>query len=189
MEVVKSHGCICLTGPVVERIAATGLSFVRNLHTLTGRSVPLLGTPGGNAPCTLSGTGFLPSCSGPTTPPGNCQQTTLELDNLLAEFSPHVTLVSKEEVAAYPGRRTDLLQDFQLLDSSAFFPVGVAVADTAGGQQASAADLVEAVMGAAMNGPIGRSRCVRQVELCLTGVIYGLLTSYVHACLSQPDLM
>ena len=40
---------------------------------------------------------------------------------------PHVTLVAKEELAACTVNRQELLQNFQLLNSSACFPAGIAI--------------------------------------------------------------
>lgn len=95
MDVVKSHGCICLTGPAIERTSAHALSFLHNLQTHIDLS---------------------------------CQLVTSNLD----ELRPHVTLVTKEELAACTVSRSDLLQDFQSLNQNAFISVGIAVADAAG---------------------------------------------------------
>ena len=95
MEVVKSHGCICLTGTAIERTTADALSFLHNLQ-------PLLS----------------PSCQIVSSHPDI--------------FRPHVTLVTKEELAACKVNRSDLLQDFQSLNRSAFSSVGIAGPDAAG---------------------------------------------------------
>ena len=135
-EVIKSHGCICLTGPTVERIAADALSFLRLPHS----SVPAFRhTLPGNIGTSNVGTatGFPASCSW-SQEQHNChgssavtlQQAELELGTRLAHFRPHVTLVTKEELAACTVSRPHLLQDFQLLDQTAFFPVGLAITDT-----------------------------------------------------------
>jgi len=137
-EVIKSHGCICLTGPAVERIAADALSFLQLPHS----SVPasrqtLLGNIGTSASITGTTTSFPASCSW-SKEQLNCherssvtlQQAELELETRLAQFRPHVTLVTKEELVACTVSRPHLLQDFQLLDQTAFFPVGLAIPDT-----------------------------------------------------------
>ena len=135
-EVIKSHGCICLTGPTVERIAADALSFLQLPHN----SVPasrrtLLGNIGTSVIGTAAG--FPASCSW-SEEQLNChkrsavtlQQAELEPGTCLPHFRPHVTLVTKEELAACTVSRPQLLQDFQLLDRTAFFAVGLATADT-----------------------------------------------------------
>ncbi len=132
-EVIKSHGCICLTGPTVERIAANALSFLQLPHSSVPASRQTLS---GNIGTSIIGTatGFPASCSW-SKEQLNChgktlQQAELELGTRLAHFRPHVTLVTKEELAACTVSRPHLLQDFQLLDRTAFFPVGLAIADT-----------------------------------------------------------
>jgi len=135
-EVIKSHGCICLTGPTVERIAADALSFLRLPHSTVPASRQTL--PGNIGTSNIgTATGFPASCSW-SKEQLNChgrsavtlQQAELELGTRLAHFRPHVTLVTKEELAACTVSRPHLLQDFQLLDRTAFFPVGLATADT-----------------------------------------------------------
>ena len=103
MEVAKSHGCICLTGLAIERITATALSSLHSVHTQVTASESLQ------------------------------QQTPVELDSCLNQYGPHVTLVTKEELAACTVSRSDLLQEFQRLDPAAFFPVGIANFDMANG--------------------------------------------------------
>ncbi len=136
MEVIKSHGCICLTGPTVERIAADALSFLQLPHnSIPASRQTLLGNIGSSIIGTA--TSFPASCSW-SKEQLNChgrsavtlQQAELELGTRLAHFRPHVTLVTKEELAACTVSRPHLLQDFQLLDPAAFFPVGLAIADT-----------------------------------------------------------
>ena len=102
MEVVKSHGCICLTGLFVERTAADALAYLEQAH---GREpappqIELLGSP-----------------------------SSAELDSCPAVFRPHVTLVTKEELAACSTARSDLLHEFQRLDPINFFAAGIAIAD------------------------------------------------------------
>ncbi len=135
-EVIRSHGCICLTGPAVERIAADALSFLRLPHSSVPASRQTL--PGNIGTSNIgTATGFPASCSW-SKEQLNClgrsavtlQQAELELGTCLAHFRPHVTLVTKEELAACTVSRPHLLQDFQLLDQTAFFPVGLAIADT-----------------------------------------------------------
>lgn len=101
MEVAKSHGCICLTGLAIEHLAAEALSFLRVM------------------PASVSGSASLQ------------HQPALEPDDCTNDLRPHVTLVTKEELAACPVSRSDLLQQFQNLDPAAFFPVGIAIADMA----------------------------------------------------------
>lgn len=116
MQVVKSHGCICLTGPAVQHIAAAALSLVCDA--------------GASPAKTCSPTSYdVANCH--VGPSEALQQTALEPDSRSNDFRPHVTLVTKEELAACTVSRPDLLQDFQLLDSAAFFPAGIAVADMA----------------------------------------------------------
>lgn len=106
MEVVKSHGCICLMGLAVERTAADALSYLQQSHN----RVP--------ASCRTE-----PSSS----------LTGAEVDDWPAApvSRPHVTLVTKEELAACSVSRSDLLKGFQLLDPRSFFAVGIAISDTA----------------------------------------------------------
>ena len=54
---------------------------------------------------------------------------------------PHVTLVTKEELAACTVNRQELLQNFQLLSSSACFPAGIAVTAVAGEPHSTTAAL------------------------------------------------
>ena len=103
MEVAKSHGCICITGLAIERITAEALSFIQGVHANI------------NASETFQ------------------HQTAVELDNCMNEYRPHVTLVTKEELAACAVSRPDLLQAFQRLDPAAFFPVGIAIVGMADG--------------------------------------------------------
>ncbi len=135
-DVIKSHGCICLTGPTVERIAADALSFLQSPHISVPASRQTL--PGNIGTSNIgTATGYPASCSW-SKEHINChgrstvtlQQAELELGARLAHFRPHVTLVTKEELAACTVSRPHLLQDFQLLDQTAFFPVGLANADT-----------------------------------------------------------
>lgn len=108
MEVAKSHGCICLTGLAVGHLAAEALSFLRVM------------------PATVSGSASLQHQ--PAVGPDDCTN----------DLRPHVTLVTKEELAACTISRSDLLQKFQNLDPAALFPVGIAIADVADRTQAVA---------------------------------------------------
>lgn len=98
MEVVKSHGCIGLTGLAIEHLAAKALSFLHGM---------------------------------PATVSASAQQPAVEPDDYANELRPHMTLVTKEELAACTVSRTDLLQNFLCLDPAAFFPVGIAIMDIA----------------------------------------------------------
>lgn len=101
MEVAKSHGCICLTGLAIEHFAAEALSFLHGM------------------PATVSASASLQ------------QRPAAEPDDCTNDLRPHVTLVTKEELAACTVSRLELLQKFLHLDPAAFFPVGIAIADMA----------------------------------------------------------
>lgn len=161
MEVVKAHGCICLVGPAIQDIAADALSFLQSLHTnapASRQNVPLLGSTGTTTTRNLANSltaghscnDNLPSCD--KGPSRTLQQTALD------EFRPHVTLVTKEEVAACKVSRSDLLQDFQLLDPTPFFPVGIAIADIANVSSGAVDSSSEARMGAQMELSTGKTK-------------------------------
>lgn len=167
MEVVKAHGCICLVGPAIQDIAADALSFLQSLHTnapASCQNVPLLGSTGTATTRNLANSltaghscnDNLPSCD--KGPSRTLQQTALEPESRLDEFRPHVTLVTKEEVAACTVSRSDLLQDFHLLDPTLFFPVGIAIADIANVLSGAAASCSEARMGAQMELSTGKTK-------------------------------
>ncbi|KAL0030401.1 hypothetical protein WJX79_001534 [Trebouxia sp. C0005] len=134
-EVIKSHGCICLTGPAIEGIAAAALSFLQSPQ----KGVPacrrtLLGNIDTSASIIGTATSFPATCSW-SKEQLNCHERSSVIlqqaeSKLGTHFRPHVTLVTKEELAACTVGRPHLLQDFQLLDQAAFFPVGLAIADT-----------------------------------------------------------
>lgn len=137
MEVVKSHGCICLKGPAVMRIASHALSCFQSLHP--DSPAPVKDTPSLNevsSSCRIMGPGsatsLLAICRSTlnTLRHQTHQSEMLELqqDNSMHDIHSHVTLITKEELAACTISRSDLLREFQLLDTGAFFPVGIAVA-------------------------------------------------------------
>ena len=74
------------------------------------------------------------------------QQISVELDSCMNEYRPHVTLVTKEELAACTVSRSDLLQEFQRLDSAAFFPVGIAIVHAADGAYTGTTTSLQSVM-------------------------------------------
>lgn len=114
MEVVRSHGCICLTGLAIERVTAEALSFLHMHATVTASETAQ-------------------------------QQTAVEPDSCIDEYRPHVTLVTKEELAACAVSRSGLLQEFQRLDTAAFFPVGIAIVRTADGAHTGTATSSQSV--------------------------------------------
>ena len=116
MEVSKSHGCICLTGHAIERITVDALSCLQGLHVQGTVSESLQ------------------------------QQTAVELDSCMDEHRAHVTLVTKEELAACTVSRYKLLQGFQRLDAATFFPVGIATVDMVHGAYTDTAASSQSVM-------------------------------------------
>lgn len=127
MNVLKSHGCMCLTGPAIERIAADALSFLSNGPIYRDQRL----SGGSGNPSSLAAS-FSASCSDQPPnclldPSGSVQQAAGEDSHYENGFRPHVTLVTKEEVALCTASRSNLLQEFQLLDLDAFFPAGIAI--------------------------------------------------------------
>ena len=105
------------------------LSFLQNLHTdvpVSRHSMPLSGSTETSCPASSTCTHELPNCQVGSSE--TLQQTVLHLDRPSDEFRPHLTLVTKEELAACTVSRSQLLQQFQLLDSTACFPAGIAIA-------------------------------------------------------------
>ena len=116
MEVVKSHGCICLTGPSISQIADEALTCLQKSDTDSTASSSRQSTPSLKQTATCSAAAPMDTTQPATVP---------KLDNCTAQSTPHVTLVTKEELAARTISRPDLLKAFQLLDPAAFFPAGV----------------------------------------------------------------
>lgn len=132
MEVLRSHGCICLKGPAIDSIVNAADSFLQTFcinDYLPSEDKP---TPS-DAAAHSAGVDTV-SCGDFTF---DCQTGSLqmrhaaagsELDSRLQNFSSHVTLVTKEEVGACTISCQDLLLEFQNLDLTGLFPAGIAVA-------------------------------------------------------------
>ena len=136
MEVVKSHGCICLAGAAIRRLADEALAFIKDSSPTFDASCASevqasLAVSGSDAACGSSTSSFrVSSSSTHTLPDANTDslpETPLILESTLHETRPHVTLVTKEELASSTASRTALLKEFQGLQLTAFFPAGIAM--------------------------------------------------------------
>ncbi len=148
MEVVKSHGCVCLKGPGISHIATAALEHLGSHPELQRAFQP-------HQDLQRQGQNYQeesPYQDGLLKSSTSINDSTLNVkglesksfdgggsssrlfaagfrDSTNSSFSiehAHVTLLTKEEVASCEAPREELLQRFQDQDSTAFFPAGIA---------------------------------------------------------------
>ena len=155
MQVVKSHGCVCLKGPAIDQVAEQALA---HLH---GHGRPIASSAAPDTPLQVQqrqGRAHITGCdheahqtesaASSSSSGGNslkcaevaadadyshsedhdAQQESERLTPGTSQSSPgafHVTLVTKEELASCQVGRQDLLQEFQQLNTASCFPAGM----------------------------------------------------------------